>query len=428
MKKLIALLLAAVMVLSMAACGDDTNADATKDTPTESTAATTAGTTDPTTETEPSEPFVPEIGEGVYSKITYTLEDNTQLAQYADTVIATVGDEELTVEELQVYYWMYVYSYLNNYAYYLSYIGLNIDAPLNEQAAPETDGTWEQFFLQEALASWHTYASLNQAGLANNVPMDEAFLTEMESFDQELADAAKEGKYDSVDQMLEENIGPGATAESYKGYMMDYYGSYSYYQYATDLIEVTDTMIAEYFSKNKDTLSASGITEDSGNVVDVRHILLSPEGGTTAEDGTTTYTDAEWTACQTKAQAVLDEWLAGEKTEDSFATLANKHSTDPGSNTTGGLYEAVTSGQMVEEFDAWCFDASRQVGDYGMVKTSYGYHIMFFRGAEAQWIRECRNSIINEKTDEFMKKAAEEYPMTVDYDNIVLGYLNLAAE
>jgi hypothetical protein len=83
---------------------------------------------------------------------------------------------------------------------------------------------------------------------------------------------------------------------------------------------------------------------------------------------------------------------------------------------------------MVEEFDAWCFDANRKVGDYGLVKTTYGYHIMFFCGAEAQWIHESRKAIVNEKTEAFMNNAAETYPLTVDFDKIVLGYRNLAAE
>ena len=61
-----------------------------------------------------------------------------------------------------------------------------------------------------------------------------------------------------------------------------------------------------------------------------------------------------------KAQDILDEWKAGAATEDSFAELANEYSEDPGSNTTGGLYEQVYQGQMVTEFNDWCFDPARQ--------------------------------------------------------------------
>ena len=35
---------------------------------------------------------------------------------------------------------------------------------------------------------------------------------------------------------------------------------------------------------------------------------------------------------------------------------------------------------MEEAFEDWSFDASRQVGDTGIVETSYGYHVMYFCG------------------------------------------------
>ena len=64
--------------------------------------------------------------------------------------------------------------------------------------------------------------------------------------------------------------------------------------------------------------------------------------------------------------------------EESFGELAATYSSDGGSSTNGGLYEDVHPGQMVTEFNDWCFDASRKPGDTGIVKTSYGYHVMYF--------------------------------------------------
>ena len=123
-----------------------------------------------------------------------------------------------------------------------------------------------------------------------------------------------------------------------------------------------------------------GSTNDNNqHLVDVRHILIGFEGGTTDETtGVTTYSDEEKAAAQETAQALLDEFLAGEATEEAFATLANENSTDTGSNTTGGLYEDVYPGQTVTNFNNWCFDESRQPGDTGIVETDYGYHVMYF--------------------------------------------------
>lgn len=111
----------------------------------------------------------------------------------------------------------------------------------------------------------------------------------------------------------------------------------------------------------------------------VRHILVSFEGGTTDENGSTTYSDEEKAAAKTAAEELLAQWKSGEATEDSFAALANEESSD-GDGTTGGLYEDIYPGQMVANFEAWCYDDSRKAGDTGIVETEYGYHVMYFVG------------------------------------------------
>lgn len=122
------------------------------------------------------------------------------------------------------------------------------------------------------------------------------------------------------------------------------------------------------------------VNDNTFALKDVRHILVSYEGGTTDENGSTTYSDEEKNAAKEKAEAILKDWEAGAKTEDSFAELAKEKTTDPGSKDNGGLYEAVYPGQMVTPFEDWCFDEAREVGDTGIVQTDYGYHVMYFSG------------------------------------------------
>lgn len=444
MKKLIALLLAVIMVLSMAACGGEEGQDpttgATPDTPTTENQLTnteapadptgaatdpTGAATDPTAETQPFVPFVPEIGEGIYSKTSYTVADK-ELTDNGDVVVATVGDRELTLSQLQVYYWMNLYAFLNQYGYYLSYIGMDIAHPLDQQQCPETAGTWQQHFLSEALTSWHEYQALAIKGEEENIPVEDEFQKELDNLDSSLESSQTEGGYESIDAMLAHDIGPGVTKDSYRAYLSTYVTGFSYYNHLNNTIEVTDDMIDAYFAEHEEELAQNEITKEKGKTVDVRHILFQPEGGTTGEDGQTTYTDEEWAACEEKAQAVLDLWLAGDKSEDLFASLATEHTEDPGSKETGGLYEGVKTGQMVPEFDAWCFDESRKVGDYGLVKTSYGYHVMYFCGDELLWIGECRNGVLNEKLGNAVEAALEAYPLEVNYGNIMLGNRNLA--
>lgn len=124
-----------------------------------------------------------------------------------------------------------------------------------------------------------------------------------------------------------------------------------------------------------------GVTDNKFPLVNVRHILVSFENGTVDQTtGETKYSTVEIAKAKDAAQAIYDEWLSGEATEESFAALANEHSTDPGSNTVGGMYEDVFPGEMVDAFNDWCFDESRQPGDHALVETDYGYHVMYFSG------------------------------------------------
>lgn len=143
----------------------------------------------------------------------------------------------------------------------------------------------------------------------------------------------------------------------------------------------------------------------------VRHILFTSD----------TYGSEE--KAKAKADEIYKEWKEGEATEDSFAELAKKYSTDTGSSSNGGLYKNVTEGQMVTEFNDWVFDKSRKTGDTGIVKTSYGYHIMYFVGdSDKAWKVAVDSALRSQSYNEEYEKLKEKY--TVEFDD---DYLNTIA-
>mgnify|MGYP000850608884 CR=1 FL=1 len=109
--------------------------------------------------------------------------------------------------------------------------------------------------------------------------------------------------------------------------------------------------------------------------VDVRHILIPFK--TDAAD-TAAPSGAEIRNAGKKAEDIYSLYLKGEKTERSFADLAEKHSADTGSNANGGLYAGLSTGQTAATFENWCFDANRKPGDIGIIKAAYGYHVLYF--------------------------------------------------
>lgn len=143
------------------------------------------------------------------------------------------------------------------------------------------------------------------------------------------------------------------------------------------------------------------------NTVNVRHILIAPE--TDEEDAdVTTATDEQWTAAYDQARELLASW---DGTEDGFATLATENSTDTGSTENGGLYEDVVTGQMVNSFSTWCFDDSRKAGDTGIVRSEYGYHIMYFVGENDQkiWQYNAEQALLSEDSASAAEALEDEY-------------------
>ena len=125
----------------------------------------------------------------------------------------------------------------------------------------------------------------------------------------------------------------------------------------------------------------NGSDDNTFVMPNVRHILVAfdhdHDDEATHEEGT--YTDAEKAAAKAEAEELLAQWEADGATEERFSEMANTLS-DDGDGTTGGLYENIYPGQMVENFEAWCYDAARKAGDTGIVETEYGYHVMYFCG------------------------------------------------
>ena len=194
--------------------------------------------------------------------------------------------------------------------------------------------------------------------------------------------------------------------------------------------------------------------------VDVRHILIMPNGGTKDENGDIIYSEEEWEACRIAAQALLDQYLAGEKTEEAFGALANEHSEDQGGKVNnGGLYADVAVGDMVKPFEEWIFDADRKPGDTGLVKvedyysgyhvmyfverkgpidewlfaedrkagdttilkTDVGYQILFYVGDDVEWEVWCENGLRTLAAEELLESHLEQQPIEVCYWKIALS-------
>ena len=155
-------------------------------------------------------------------------------------------------------------------------------------------------------------------------------------------------------------------------------------------VERDDIAEGKVFSHSTDSgvyvVYVLGTESNDYPTVNVRHILVKAVDA----DGDGTYSDAEKQTAYDAVKAIENEWLAGGGTEEGFAALANEKSDDAGSNTNGGLYENIYKGQMVTEFNDFCF-GERETGDYAIVygeSSAYaGYHLVYFSGENALYSR-----------------------------------------
>jgi len=93
-----------------------------------------------------------------------------------------------------------------------------------------------------------------------------------------------------------------------------------------------------------------------------RHILFSTKG----------MAEAEANKAKAKAESLLKRVKAGED----FAKLAGEYSEDPGSKDNGGLYEDITSGSFVSEYENAVLSVNDGEIYPELVKSSHGYHII----------------------------------------------------
>lgn len=383
--------------------------------------AAVAETTLTSAETQETVPAtIPPDGnpDDVTCKGSYTASDEEAQAA-ADAVVATMGEYTLTNRQLQVYYWREI----NQQAYQFAMYGYldpyqGLDTQIYSQAE-EGPMTWQHAFLQSALNIWRQEQLLAGAAVKEGMEVSAEDAQQLEAMPALLDEQAVEAGLADAQALIADVVGSNVSLEDYVNFCENNALANAYYLAKNEALAPTQEELEAYYAENEETFAQAGMTKELP-YVDARHILISVDGTT----------DEDWENCRQKAQEVLDIWLAGEKTEESFAALANEHSTDPGSNTTGGLYEKFTTGTMVAEFNDWCFDESRQPGDYGLVKTQFGYHIMYFvKGyveENADWETYTRQQWVNAQLNDMMTQLVESNPMTVDYGAIVLSNIDLA--
>ncbi len=409
LKSLIALLLAAAMLLGLlSGCATSPEKPETTTESTEPEVIDAYGKNDVTALAD-------------YSIISASPDDENMSAVIA---VDADGNPVLTNRVMQLLYWLEFYTFMSSYGSYASYFGLDASAPLAGQDSLTENRTWEQYFLEAASLNFAEQYALYCRAKADGFTLgeeDRAYIDDISDPAGDLATSALEAGFESTEAYVQATFGPGVTLEDYLYYVEIFVTANAYYtqtytELQTEADAADEAALSAYYDANAETFEENRVSKV--NNVSVRHILIEPEA---ADETATGYTDEEWADAEAKANDVYALWQQN-PTEDYFAELANERSADPGSNTTGGLYEDFPSNQMVAEFSDWCFDQSRQPGDTGIVKTSYGYHIMYFVGQTETkaWMDTVREQMLTDRMTAFIDEQCEAFPLLYDYSKVRL--------
>ena len=418
----VAVLAVAVLVFAVTSLGKKDNgaenpADAPGEAASENAALNTTDETDPTAMNNVDQA-------GNFIEHSYTVANDAFTEEDAAAVVATCGDAELTNSRLSYYYWQQYYNFMSMYGAYASMMGLDTTKPLSEQMYDDTH-TWEDFFLQSAIRTFWQTEAINAAAKEAGYVLDSETEEYLTSLTDAMTQEAESGEYASVDEYIQAAYGPHSTMDSYTAFAREMMTASGYLSTVYGSIELTDDEISAYFDENAANYVAQNIAKDDPNMVNVRHILITPqadENAETDENGQPVLTEQNWTNAQMKADEIYKMWQEGDATEETFAALATEYTEDPGSMSTGGLYEEIYPGQMVQEFNDWCFDAARQVGDTAVVKTSYGYHIMYFSGVcdHPYWYKIAQQDCLATRQQQALADIVNATTVEVDYSKAKL--------
>lgn len=359
--------------------------------------------------------------EDVTCKGTYTREGDTA------AVIARIGDTKLTNEALAVWYWAAAAQYQASG----KTPAPDFDAPLDSQPceADSTVGSWQQYFLRQALNAWHTAAALNQQSLEVPLNLEPEYQPDPEKYATYMdgmpatkflygynrfysPNTMHQAYLDSLPDTLKALAGEKGFADA-AAMAQDAFGTTQ--AALTDMAQLLNRSYMYFTTLTYDlTQPELEYTEstDGDYLVNIKHILLKTDGKT-AEETLAAFRKEAKTRLQPLTQTE-------QKSEAAFKDLAHLYSQDEASALDGGGYSRVKKGELPAELDAWCFDPARQSGDTTAITDDNGVHILYFSGRlDEAAVAAADESLASQEAD-LLEQARSAYPVEFAYDQIAL--------
>ena len=325
------------------------------------------------------------IGVAVFNRVIAPMEAKKEAEAMRNTVAATVGDHEITAAEYNCFYVDAVSNFYSQVGSYATLYGLDVTKPLDQQIVDEETGTtWADEFKTSAESNIKSVYAICDEAAANGFTLSEDDQTAINNELASLAVNAISYGYSNVDDYLAAMYGAGANEEVVRAYIEKCYTASMYRASVAEAMEYTD---ADIQAKDAEDPNAYSNFSYNSYFLSTSKFL---EGGTTAEDGTVTYSDEEKAAAIAAAEAVAKS-LTGENItsikdlDTAIAALEiNKEATTAASTP----YTDSAYSYLASAIQSWVADESRQAGDLTYLPSTTtdaegkesinGYYVVWF--------------------------------------------------
>ena len=183
------------------------------------------------------------------------------------------------------------------------------------------------------------------------------------------------------------------------------------------------------------------LSETTDTEVPVTDASTITDEETDAEEATETETvslpsAAQLEAAKDKADSLLSDWEAGDKTSESFGTLASANSDDENTKADGGMNEDANRDALSADLTEWLFAADRKAGDTTILDYKdnegrvIGYQILYVDSlGEIAWRYAAISALQAEDYEAWHTETEENYPAELtDKGKEIAGTPSVAEE
>lgn len=327
-----------------------------------------------------------------------------------NAIVAQFGNHTLTSAGFSYFYWASYTSFLNYHGADAQNI-LDLYTPLDQQMYTE-DLTWQDYFINDALMAYRQYCVLNDLAAADGFELSETAQNALANGEEELRETANLMGFETAEEYLQANYGPGASLESYLDYVEHHFVVQEYTSVLQDSFTFTDEEVERFYDEHAEQYVQNGVLKDDTKMARLRYLMVLPEDDS----------DESYDAIDTAFREMLEDWeLWEDKSEEGFMSFGEKWSEKGFAQ---DYLDAVAPGTIYfSYFDAWCFEEPRALGDTRTWLMESGDYLFFYvkQLDDIYWRSQTRYDMSRDAFTTFLLSQISAYAWTIYAENIVIS-------